>query len=331
MDVKKSDTAIHRDSTLRVRVTNVTDEAEGVRSFQLEADADCQLPPFSPGAHIDVLIASDIVRQYSLASDPAEGTSYLIAVLREDHGRGGSKAMHAVAAGDALTISTPKNNFPLAGYEANFHLLLAGGIGVTPMLSMIAELERRRADWQLHYCTRSPERTAFRKLLQPHIVAGKVILHHDGGDPANGLDIAALLAECQPGHHVYVCGPTGLMQAAKDAVGAWPPHCIHFEHFTAAELSAEDAAWDNKPFKIKVAKTGKIINVPARVSAVEALRKAGYEIETSCLEGYCGTCITRYSAGDPVHRDTVLSDAERKRYVMLCRVRSRSRTLVIDI
>lgn len=331
VDVNKSDTATHRDRTLTVRVANVTDEAEGIRSFQLQASNGCTLPPFTPGAHIDVLIAPDLIRQYSLAGNPAEATSYLIAVLREDQGRGGSKAMHAVAAGDTLTISPPKNNFPLAGLEASFHLLIAGGIGITPMLAMIAELERRRTDWQLHYCTRSLERTPFRKLLGPHIEAGKVILHHDGGDPAKGLDVASLLAQYQPGNHVYVCGPKGLMQAAKSAVGAWPPHCVHVEHFTATELSAEDAAWDNKPFKLKVAKTGKIIDVPARVSAVDALRKAGYEIETSCLEGYCGTCITRYSAGDPVHRDTVLSDTERKRYVMLCRVRSRSRTLVIDI
>ncbi|MCL4768046.1 MAG: PDR/VanB family oxidoreductase [Hyphomicrobiaceae bacterium] len=314
-----------------MRITDVIDEAEGIRSFRLQAENGGELPPFTPGAHINIRLGAGLVRQYSLAGDSADNGTYRVAVLREDQGRGGSKAIHAVVAGDTLGISTPRNNFPLAGFEASFHLLIAGGIGITPMLSMIAELERRKAEWLLHYCTRSRERTAFREELQPLVEAGKVVLHHDGGDPAKGLDIAALLAEYQPGHHVYVCGPKGMMQIAKAAVGAWPPHCVHFEHFAATELTSEDAAWDKKPFKIKIARTGQVVNVPARVGAVDALRNAGYEIETSCLEGYCGTCITRYTEGDPVHRDTVLSAADRKSYVMLCRARSRSRMLVIDI
>lgn len=318
-------------ATLDVTIAAVTDEAEGIRAFELVPARGAELPAFTAGAHVDVHLAGGLVRQYSLASDPANRGRYRLAVLKEQGGRGGSIAMHRLAAGGTLMISMPRNNFPLAGYEAAFHLLIAGGIGVTPMIAMIAELERRKADWRLHYCTRSPERTAFRSELAPFIAAGKVVLHHDGGDPARGLDVAALLAEYQPAHHVYVCGPKGLMDAAKASVGAWPPHCVHFEHFTATELTAEEAAWDLKPFQVRIRKTGQMLDVPAGKSIVSVLRAAGHVIETSCEDGYCGTCITRYTAGEPVHRDTVLSEGERRTYVMICRARSVGPLLELDL
>jgi ferredoxin-NADP reductase len=325
------DGTAHKDRTrLALRVAAVGREAEDIISIELsQADGE-PLPPFAAGAHIDIHLPNGTIRQYSLCNPPAERNRYVIAVLRESTGRGGSEAMHRLQIGDRVVVSTPRNNFPLAGREADFHLMLAGGIGITPMLAMIAELEARKAEFRLHYCTRSESRTAFLHRLRPLIEQGNVVLHHDNGDPARGLDIAATLAEPIPGQHLYVCGPAGFMAAAKAAAGAWPPHAVHFEHFSAVALTEEEAAWDEVPFKIKVKKTGEIIDVPARCSIVRVLREHGIDVETSCEDGYCGTCITRYVEGEPVHRDTVLSEGERKNYVMVCRARSRSPILVLD-
>lgn len=319
------------DGTLVVSVAAIAREADDILSFELRHPEGASLPAFTAGAHIDVHLEGGLIRQYSLCGDPAERFSYRIAVLRESAGRGGSQAMHAVKAGDRLSISTPRNHFPLAGPEANFHLLLAGGIGVTPMMAMIHELESRRADYLLRYCTRSPAKTAFLDRLAPRIKTGHVILHHDGGDPAKGLDIAGLLASFVPTQHVYICGPKGFMATAKAAVGTWPPHCVHFEHFSAVETTDDEAAWDAKPFQVKIKKTGEVIDIPAHKSVVNALRDAGHDIETSCEEGICGTCITRYVEGEPVHRDVVLSDDQRQSYVMICRARSKTPMLVLDI
>ncbi len=316
---------------LRLGVVSTAREAEDIVSIELGSPDGSLLPPFTAGAHIDVHLAGGLVRQYSLCNSSAERHRYLIAVLNEPQGRGGSQAMHRLKAGDTVTVSPPRNNFPLAGTEATSHLLLAGGIGVTPMMSMIAELEARGADFRMHYCTRSRERTAFLPALSRLIETGKVILHHDGGEPARGLDIAATLATPQPGQHVYVCGPSGFMAAAKAAVGAWAPHTVHFEHFTAVPLTPEEAAWDEVPFKIRVRRTGQEFDVPAHCSIVSVLRQHGIEVETSCEDGYCGTCVTRYLEGEPVHRDTVLSEEERKNYVMICRARSRGPLLVLDV
>ncbi len=192
-----------------VRVSAVARESDDILSFELVDPDGRPLPLFTAGAHIEVIIRDGLKRQYSLCNDPAERDRYLIAVLKEAKGGGGSSAMHDVKPGDVLTITAARNQFPLAGPEASFHLLLAGGIGVAPMMAMLAELGACRADYVMHYCTRAPEKAAFLDRLQPLMSAGKVVLHHDGGDPAKGLDIAATLSGYQPGLHVYYCGPPG--------------------------------------------------------------------------------------------------------------------------
>lgn len=327
----KDSTAREQTNRLALGVCSVTREAEDIVSVELAHADGSLLPPFTAGAHVDVHIADGLVRQYSLCNAPAERHRYVIAVLKEAAGRGGSQAMHRLKPGNVVSISEPCNNFPLAGREANFHLMLAGGIGITPMMAMIAELKARKADFRLYYCTRNKKKTAFLRRLQPLIKQGKVVLHHDGGDPAKGLNIAATLAEPVPGQHVYVCGPAGFMAAAKASVGAWPPHAVHFEHFSAVALTEEEAGWDKMPFKVKIKKTGELLDVPAHRSIVTVLREHGMEVETSCEDGYCGTCITRYVEGEPVHRDSVLSEGERQNYVMICRARSRSPVLVLDV
>ena len=313
--------------TLDVRVAQVRREAEDIVSIELVHPQGEALPSFDAGAHVDVHVPGGLLRQYSLCNDPVERHRYVIAVLRELEGRGGSAALHRIGKGETLTISHPRNHFPLAGREARSHLLLAGGIGVTPMMAMLASLNARGATYRMHYCTRSPDRTAFLERLAPDIQAGRVVVHYDGGDPSKGLDIAALLASYEPGMHLYYCGPLGFMIAVKNAVGAWPPHTVHFEYFTAPEHGPRE----NAPFQIKIESTGQVLEVSPDESIVDVLRANGFAIDTDCREGYCGTCITRYVGGSPEHRDTVLSEKERKNYVMICCARAQESPLVLDL
>lgn len=303
---------------LKLRVSAIVPEAEGISQFEFTDPANSALPRFTAGAHVEVRLRDNMIRSYSLSNDPAETYRYVVAVLREQAGRGGSVAMHdQVSVGDVLDVSTPRNRFPLAGEEARFHLLLAGGIGVTPMMAMIHELEARGAAWHMHYCTRSPERTGFRTALAAHIAAGKVTLHHDGGDPARGLDLNATLARFEVGNHVYFCGPPGFMRATKAALASWPVHTVHFEYFSASDDAAQAAA-KNLPFEIRIRSTGDVYEVPADKSIIDVLRENGLTIDSDCEDGFCGTCITRFLSGDPDHRDTVLSDGERRSYMMIC-------------
>ncbi len=301
---------------LSLRVAGITPAAEGILLFEFVDPAGGALPRFTAGAHVELRIDDGILRSYSLSNDPAETHRYVVAVLREEAGRGGSRAMHdRIKVGDMLQVSSPRNHFPLAGPEAQFHLLLAGGIGITPMMAMIRELEARGASWHLHYCTRSPERTAFRDELAAYAAAGKVTFHHDGGDPARGLDLAATLGKFEIGTHVYFCGPSGFMSATKAAVGLWPAHTVHCEYFSGVE---DKPHFENAPFEVKIRSTGDVLQVPVDKSIIDVLRENGHDIDTDCEDGYCGTCITRYLSGEPEHRDTVLSEGERKTYMMIC-------------
>ena len=316
---------------LRLRASRIAAETPDIRLVEFVDPSGADLPPFTAGAHLDLHLADGVIRQYSLCNDPVERHRYTVAVLKEKTSRGGSLAVHALREGDLIDVSLPRNNFPLAGTEARLHLLLAGGIGVTPMIAMIAELQARRASFRMHYCTRAPEYTAFLAQLRPLIESGHVVLHHDGGDPSRGLDLKRTLATYEPGTHVYICGPAGFIAAAQQASGVWPSDCVHVEHFSAVALTEDEAAWDARAFKVKIASTGQVYDVPAGRSIVEVLRAAGVPVETSCEDGFCGTCLTRYVEGEPVHRDAVLGESERKNFVMICRARSRSPLLVLDL
>jgi len=315
-----------------VKVNKIIRETKDILSFEFVHPEAGELAPFTAGAHIHVYLDDTLSRQYSLCNDPTERHRYLISVLKEKDGRGGSRAMHeTIEAGQSILISGPDNHFALAGREASFHLLLAGGIGVTPMMAMIEELESAGKPYLMHYCTRSIENTAFLDRLKSRIDEGKVILHHDGGDPSKGLDIAETLAGFKPGMHLYACGPMGFMNAVNASAGAWPPHAVHQEYFSAREMTEEEKAWDAKPFKVKIASTGDVIDVPANRSIVSVLSEHGIVVPTDCEEGFCGTCITHFIEGEPVHRDTVLDDGDREDYVMICCARAKSDMLVLDL
>jgi ferredoxin-NADP reductase len=211
-----------------LRIRSITYLAARINGYELTDPGGHDLPRFAAGAHISMRLFEDLLRDFSLWNDPAERSRYCIAVLREGPG---SRRLHDEArVGDLVEASTPRNNFPLAA-EAERHLLIAGGIGITPIMAMIAELRRRRAEYRLHYCTRSPEETAFLDDLAVLAAQGRVQFHHDGGDPAKGLDIAATLRECRQGTHLYYCGPAGMMAAAGAASAHWPPGTVHCEYF----------------------------------------------------------------------------------------------------
>ena len=213
-----------------LRIRSITYLAERINGYELVDREGSELPPFEAGAHISVRLGDGLVRDFSLWNDPAERARYCIAVLREPEGRGSREWHEVVRVGDIVEASTPRNNFPLVA-EAERYLLIAGGIGITPIMAMIAELRRRRADFRLHYCTRSPEETAFLDDLAVLAAQGRVMFHHDGGDPAKGLDIDATLRDRPPGTHLYYCGPAGMMAAAAAASSHWPPGTVHCEYF----------------------------------------------------------------------------------------------------
>jgi ferredoxin-NADP reductase len=318
---------------LQVLVRAITYEAEGIMSIELVDPAGRELPGFTAGAHLDVHMSQGLVRQYSLCNDPAEKFRYVIAVLYEPMGKGGSKFMHErVRPGDTLYVSEPRNYFPLAA-EAKRHLLLAGGIGITPMMAMLAVLARKDSDFTLHYCTRSLKKTAFRNKLLGYAQEGRVVFYHDGGDPSRGLDVAELLGSYTPGTHVYYCGPAGFMSAARAATARWPAGTVHFEYFEPPAESGEKETANsvNRSFRIRLAQSGRVFTVPADNSIVQVLRKHGIEVDTNCEEGYCGTCLTRYLEGQPEHRDIVLDDSDRANYVLICCARAVSEELVLDL
>lgn len=316
---------------LSVRVARKTPEAADICSLELIPADGGTLPAFSAGSHVDVHLGPGLVRQYSLCNDPRETHRYVVAVLRDAASRGGSQAVHdAVAEGQLLTISAPKNHFALAP-TAQRSLLLAGGIGVTPLLSMAEQLSANGADFAMHYCSRSVQRTAFRQRIAASAFAAQVQYHFDDGDAAQKLDLAALLRVPQEGTHVYVCGPKGFMDAVLGTARAqgWPEAQLHCEFFGATIApDVGDAA-----FEVKIASTGQVITVPADQTVTRALAEAGVDIVVSCEQGVCGTCLTRILEGTPDHKDSYLLPEElaaNDQFTPCCS-RAKSALLVLDL
>jgi vanillate O-demethylase ferredoxin subunit len=317
-------------STFEVKVTGKVCEAEGICTYELVRTDGQPLPAFEAGAHIDVHLGEHLIRQYSLCNAPGETQRYQIGVLRDVDSRGGSLAMHDhVEAGSVLQISEPKNHFPLV--EAKRTLLLAGGIGVTPILAMAETLAARGADFQMHYCARSPERTAFRDRIAQSKFVDDVHFHFDSGDAAQKLDVATVLAKPDADTHLYVCGPAGFIEFVLGSAKAqgWPAAQLHVEYFSAA---AVDTTGD-RAFDVKLASSGKVVTVPAGRTVIQVLAEQGVEIPYSCEEGVCGTCLTRVIEGEPDHRDMYMTDeehAENKEFTPCCS-RSKTPVLVLDL
>ena len=318
-------------SDLRVVVVAKATEAEDICSLTLAAVDGSALPAFAAGAHVDVHLPGGLVRQYSLCNDPAETHRYQLGVLRDAASRGGSAAVHdSLQVGQSLTISAPKNHFGLA-HGARRHLLLAGGIGITPLLCMAERLANTGADFALHHCTRSLVRTPFVQRIRTSAFANRVHWHHDDGDAAQKIDLAALLGTPHDGEHVYVCGPQGFMDAVLGTARAagWPADQLHSEAFGAAPVQHDgDAA-----FEVQLASSGRVVLVPAGQTVLQALAAAGVEVLSSCEQGVCGTCLTRVLDGQPDHRDQYLTPEEQAAcdQFLPCCSRARSPRLVLDL
>ena len=318
---------------LRVRVAAKQAEAQDICVLDLVSADGRPLPPFGAGAHIDVHVQG-MVRQYSLCNAPAETGRYQIAVLRCADSRGGSQAVHdTLSAGDELDISAPRNHFALDD-AASHSLLLAGGIGVTPLMAMAEALSAAGASFALHYCTRNPARTAFRKRLAEAPYAGRVALHHDDGSTPP-LDLPARLAACPDGTHVYACGPSGFLEhvlATAQAAG-WDMGRVHYERFTAPAAAHPCGQGAETGFEVCIASSGERYYIAPDRSVTDALRDHGIDIPVSCEQGVCGTCLTGVLAGEPDHRDAYLTPDEQARNDQFtpCCSRSRSDCLVLDL
>lgn len=314
-----------------VRVKRIIPETTEIKVFELETANGTALPAFAPGAHIDIRIDEDLVRQYSLCNAPAEKNRYVVAVKREPESRGGSRAMHErIAEGDLLSISAPRNHFPLHA-AATHHLLLAGGIGITPLLSMARHLQESKASFALQYFTRSIGHTAFHAFLSRPELRGKVTFHYALEPDSLRQYLHKLLWHRPDGAHLYICGPRRFMDLVEEISAAtWPPETVHVEYFGANPMAF---AGPHEAFDVTLARRGGTYGVPPDKTIVQALAECGIEVPTSCQQGVCGTCITGLLEGDADHRDAFLSESEHRAgdKIMPCISRARSKVLVLDL
>jgi tetrachlorobenzoquinone reductase len=311
-------------TTLRVRVTAVVWEAEDIKLFELLAMDGEALPPFSAGAHLDLHLPAGLVRSYSLVNAETERHRYVIGVSRDRASRGGSRWLHdTVHAGDIITIGAPRNNFRL-DETAPSSVLIAGGIGITPIMSMIKRLAALGTPWELHYGARTRQAAGF--LDELAAFPGRVHLRFE--NEAGLLDLPAIVAGAPTGSHFYGCGPRGMLAAFEAATGALPAARVHLEYFTAREAAATAGG-----FAVELARSGRIVAVPAGKSILDALSDAGIAVAHACLQGICGTCETAVVSGIPDHRDAILSDAERaaNKTMMICCSGATSEKLVLDL
>jgi vanillate O-demethylase ferredoxin subunit len=316
---------------LSVKVVNKVVEAKDIVSLELASVDGQPLPAFSAGSHIDVQVQPDgSTRQYSLLNDPSEQNRYMIGVLRDPASRGGSIAVHdSIKVGDVLNISEPRNHFGLV--PAKHTVLLAGGIGVTPILCMARRLSKVGGGFEMHYCTRSPDRMAFRTQIEKSTFADKVSFHFDDGADDQKLKLESVIATPSADTHIYVCGPTGFIDYVLGTAKklGWLDSQVHREYFGAVE---QDTTGD-VTFEVKIASTGQVFAIPADMPITKVLEENGVFIPVSCEEGVCGTCLTRLLEGIPDHRDLYLTDAEHAANDQFtpCCSRSKSPMLVLDI
>jgi ferredoxin-NADP reductase len=300
--------------------------AEGVISLTLADPGGAQLPGWTPGAHIDLLL-DDAVRQYSLCGPPGDQHTWRIAVLLDQDGRGGSKRVHQMLkTGDQVAVRGPRNHFPL--HAAPRYIFIVGGIGITPILPMIEVATEAGSDWRLYYGGRSRASMAFLDELEPY--GERVTIWPD--DENGLLPLDDILADPAEDVLVYCCGPEGLLAATEQRCAAWPAGALHLERFSA-KPQPEPAAGEEAPFEVVCQRSGLTVTVPPGTSIIDALDEQGVSVLSSCLEGVCGTCETPVLEGIPDHRDSLLSEDEREanEYMMVCVSRSKSDRLVLDL
>nr|WP_211283689.1 PDR/VanB family oxidoreductase [Streptomyces antibioticus] len=322
--------------TLDVIVHTISLASATSRTYELRAADGGPLPSFEAGAHIDVHLGPSLVRPYSLCNSPREKGRYLICVRRDDTGRGGSRTLHRdLTVGRRLRISAPRNHFPLVA--AGHHVLVAGGIGITPLLSMAEALAARGASFVLHHYTSSAAEAPLLERLQNSAPGERAVVHHsDQGDTVR----AGLPPELQvpePDTAVYVCGPDGFMThvVAEAMAAGWHPGQLHTERFAPAAQAAPATAGDEMAtaFTVRIASTGTGYRVPADRTIAEVLTAHGVDVELSCEQGICGACLTPVLAGEPDHRDEVQTPDERAAgdRITICCSRARSPELLLGL
>ena len=316
---------------INVRVEKTQQEGEGIRSFVLAKSGLFKLPAYAPGAHIDVHCGEGIIRQYSLCGDPADRRRFQIAVRQVSPSRGGSELMHmAVKEGDWLEIGAPRNNFPLD--EASPHsVLLAGGIGITPIIAMADRLHALGQSFTLHSFSRAPDHTAFRNRLTNSGYGDKVIFHEGLDIAQTGAALRASLADPIEGGQIYICGPGSFMDNAERLASEnWPANAINLERFASNPALS---GLPTRPFQVELARTGLTLDVGAEETILDVLDENGIPAAFSCEQGVCGTCVTGVVAGIPEHRDSFLSERQRAAGQTMCLCVSRAQTdkIVLDL
>lgn len=307
-------------------VARRTDEAHGVVSLELRRPDGGPLPRWTPGAHIDLVLTSGLIRQYSLCSTPLDRQMWRVSVLHVPDGRGGSGQIHdTVHEGTTVRVRGPRNRFPLL--FAPSYLFIAGGIGITPILPMLEQAERQGSDWELVYGGRSLQSMAFRDELVKRYPSRTRLLPHD---QTGKLDLDAFLGTPRPGALVYCCGPESLLSAVEERCAAWPDGTLHLERFAADEPVSP---LRTEAFQVELAKTGITVTVPPDSSALEAIEKAGIEVSSSCRKGTCGVCRTDVLNGTVDHRDSVLTPQQQRAHdtMMICVSRAACPRLVLNL
>lgn len=318
------------DGAMMLRLHSVVFLAPGISLFELRAPAGAPLPPFAPGAHIDVTLADGLVRSYSLVGPPEDRGRYLVAVKHERHGRGGSRHLHErLRVGDLVAVSVPRNSFPLHDGPAPA-VLIAGGIGITPILSMARALHAAARPFVLHYAARARAQAAFLPELAGFGEAVHLHFDEESGDRTRpvAIDVGAAVRAAAPEAHLYCCGPAPMMEAFAAATEGWPPARVHTEYF-----SSDVAPADEGGFEVVLARTGGSVTVQPGQTILDALLAKGLDLPFSCMEGICGSCETAVLEGVPDHRDLSLTAEEKaaNRTMMICCSGAKSPRLVLDL
>ena len=318
------------DSVMQVRVKRISFEADDINSYELVNPDGGDLAPFTAGSHIDLHLPNGMIRSYSLVNDQGEHNRYVIAVNNDAASRGGSKLIHeTMRVGDIIAVTLPRNNFALRE-DAGHSVLIAGGIGITPLLSMIRRLEALGRSWELFYAARTRLTAAFLdelNALRPD-VHPNLHLNFDQEPEARMMDLSSIVKAALPDAHLYCCGPVPMLEAFEAATVDRPAGHVHVEYFKAREKPAAEGG-----FEVKLARSNRTIAVQAGQTILDALLEAGISANYACTEGVCGTCETRVIEGNPDHRDLFLSKEEQEanKTIMICCSGSKSPTLVLDI
>jgi tetrachlorobenzoquinone reductase len=313
------------DGLIEVRLTAIRYAAHDTNLYEFARLDGQPLPPYAPGAHIDLHLPNGIVRQYSLTEDKPDPTSYTVGVKRDPASRGGSRYVHdELRVGKSLKISAPRNNFPLVENAAHV-VLFAGGIGITPIWCMVQRLERLGRPWTLHYACRSRADMAFLRPLEKMTGAK---FHFDDESGGKFLDVGALVAATPRDAHLYCCGPTPMLKAFETATANWPHEQVHIEYFTPKQEAAKTGG-----FVVELARSGKEFVIPEGKSILQVLLDAGVDVDYSCELGICGACEQRVISGEPEHRDAILTEEEQasNTKVMICCAGCKSERLVLDL